>query len=99
MKERQVEEGEERHRVEIKVYKQKVKHLLYQHQNNVTELKGDGTAALKAQMGDQKLEEKKLSEQIWNLKAQTREAELSNEEVCVCVIECCSLMCRLCLCY
>ncbi|KAI6651655.1 Growth arrest-specific protein 8-like [Oopsacas minuta] len=81
VKERQIEEGEERHRVEIKVYKQKVKHLLYQHQNNVTELKGDGTAALKAQMGDQKLEEKKLHEQIWNLKSQTREGELSHEEV------------------
>ena len=25
--------------VEIKVYKQKVKHLLYEHQNNITELK------------------------------------------------------------
>ena len=67
--------------MEIKVYKQKVKHLLYQHQNNVTELKGDSTAALKAQMGDQKLEEKKMQEQVWGLKMQTREAELSHEEV------------------
>ena len=63
------------------MYKQKVKHLLYQHQNNVTELKGDGTAALKAQMGEQKLEENKLQEHIWNLKTQTREGELSHEEV------------------
>lgn len=28
--------------MEIKVYKQKVKHLLYEHQNQVTELKSDG---------------------------------------------------------
>lgn len=61
-KERELEETEERHQVEIKVsylyvskcsqlssaniqvYKQKVKHLLYEHQNNITELKRDGTA-------------------------------------------------------
>ena len=33
-KDREGEELEERHQVEIKVYKQKVKHLLYEHQNN-----------------------------------------------------------------
>ena len=33
-KDREAEELEERHQVEIKVYKQKVKHLLYEHQNN-----------------------------------------------------------------
>ena len=40
-KEREMEETEERHQVEIKVYKQKVKHLLYEHQNNITELKAE----------------------------------------------------------
>lgn len=35
--------------VEIKVYKQKVKHLLYEHQNNITTLKADGELALKLQ--------------------------------------------------
>lgn len=34
-----MEELEERHQVEIKVYKQKVKHLLYEHQNNISHLK------------------------------------------------------------
>ncbi len=43
-KDREVEEVEERHAVEIKVYKQKVKHLLYEHQNRTTELKTDGTS-------------------------------------------------------
>jgi len=35
--------------VEIKVYKQKVKHLLYEHQNNVAQLKEAGEMALKLQ--------------------------------------------------
>ncbi len=34
------------------VYKQKVKHLLYEHQNNITSLKADGELALKLQQDD-----------------------------------------------
>jgi hypothetical protein len=48
-KDREMEEMEERHAVEIKVYKQKVKHLLYEHQNNIAGLKAEGEAALKLQ--------------------------------------------------
>eukprot|EP00049_Salpingoeca_infusionum_P001909 m.51933 g.51933 ORF g.51933 m.51933 type:complete len:496 (+) comp11272_c0_seq1:918-2405(+) len=40
---RAMEEQEERHAVEIKVYKQKVKHLLYEHENKISELKTDST--------------------------------------------------------
>lgn len=40
------------------VYKQKVKHLLYEHQNNITTLKADGEMALKLQQDEfQKREE------------------------------------------
>ena len=42
VKEHELEDKEEKHQVEIKVYKQKVKHLLYEHQNNITELKQEG---------------------------------------------------------
>ena len=48
-KEREMEEAEERHQVEIKVYKQKVKHLLYEHQNNITELKAESKCVLVAE--------------------------------------------------
>ena len=44
-KDREMEELEERHQVEIKVYKQKVKHLLYEHQNNVSQLKEEQVRA------------------------------------------------------
>ena len=39
-----------RTQVEIKVYKQKVKHLLYEHQNSITSLKIDSETALKMQL-------------------------------------------------
>jgi hypothetical protein len=48
-KDREAEELEERHQVEIKVYKQKVKHLLYEHQNNGTFARA--RPALRAQSG------------------------------------------------
>merc|ERR1719310_1870464 len=51
-KDREMEEMEERHQVEIKVYKQKVKHLLFEHQNNITQLKADGESALAKQQED-----------------------------------------------
>ena len=59
-KDREMEEMEERHQVEIKVYKQKVKHLLYEHQNNVTTLKADGEMALKLQQDDFAAREEEL---------------------------------------
>jgi growth arrest-specific protein 8 len=45
-KDRELEELEEKHQVEIKVYKQKVKHLLYEYQNNVAHLQADSERAL-----------------------------------------------------
>ena len=36
-KERELQDLEEKHAVEVKVYKQRVKHLLYEHQDEVTQ--------------------------------------------------------------
>ena len=41
VKDRELEESEERHMMEVKVYKQKVKHLLYEQENNIAELKAE----------------------------------------------------------
>merc|ERR1711998_595412 len=56
-KDREMEELEERHQVEIKVYKQKVKHLLYEHQNNVAQLKEASELALKLQQEEHRTRE------------------------------------------
>lgn len=41
VKDRELEEAEERHQTEVKVYKQKVKHLLYEQEHNIAELKAE----------------------------------------------------------
>merc|ERR1739838_365301 len=60
-KDREMEEAEERHQIEIKVYKQKVKHLLYEHQNNLDELKTESMIALKRAQEDNRNKEQEMA--------------------------------------
>ncbi|MGH0115738.1 UNVERIFIED_CONTAM: hypothetical protein FKN15_046923 [Acipenser sinensis] len=76
-----MEDSEERHQVEIKVYKQKVKHLLYEHQNNITELKAQGVVATKLAQKDQGMQEDDLRKGVRTLKVDLKEQELSNENL------------------
>lgn len=80
-KDRELEEMEERHQVEIKVYKQKVKHLLYEHQNNITTLKADGELALKLQQDDFKKREGELGRDKRSLKQELKEQELAHQDI------------------
>ncbi|GBG64314.1 hypothetical protein CBR_g41515, partial [Chara braunii] len=80
-KDREMEEMEERHQVEIKVYKQKVKHLLYEHQNNITQLKADGEMALKLQHEEFIKRESELMKDKRALKQEMKEMELAHEDI------------------
>ncbi|XP_056667181.1 dynein regulatory complex subunit 4 isoform X1 [Monodelphis domestica] len=80
-KDREMEEAEERHQVEIKVYKQKVKHLLYEHQNNLTEMKAEGTVSLKLAQKEHRTQENEMRKNMRNLKVELKEQELANEVV------------------
>ncbi|XP_062923550.1 dynein regulatory complex subunit 4 isoform X2 [Mobula hypostoma] len=80
-KDREMEDAEERHQVEVKVYKQKVKHLLYEHQNNLAELKIENTVALKLGQKEHHDQERHLVNDMRNLKLELKEQELSNENM------------------
>ncbi|XP_053412077.1 dynein regulatory complex subunit 4 isoform X1 [Nycticebus coucang] len=80
-KDREMEEAEERHQVEIKVYKQKVKHLLYEHQNNLTEMKAEGTVVMKLAQKEHRAQEGMLRKDMRALKVELKEQELANEVV------------------
>ena len=58
-RDREMEDSEERHQVEIKVMKQKVKHLLYEHQNNLSQHKAD--AQLEAKVNGEAHDEAQLA--------------------------------------
>ncbi|XP_030872719.1 dynein regulatory complex subunit 4 [Leptonychotes weddellii] len=76
-----MEEAEERHQVEIKVYKQKVKHLLYEHQNNLTEVKAEGAVVMKLAQKEHRTQEGALRKDMRALKVELKEQELTNEVV------------------
>ncbi|XP_075221357.1 dynein regulatory complex subunit 4-like [Lycorma delicatula] len=46
-KDRAIEEAEEKHEAEIKIFKQKVKHLMYEHHSALSELKAEQMVTLK----------------------------------------------------
>lgn len=79
-KDREMEEMEERHQVEIKVYKQKVKHLLYEHQNAITQLKIDHEQAIKVLESEHRKREAELKKDKRALKLQLKEMELAHED-------------------
>eukprot|EP00741_Cyanophora_paradoxa_P025209 tig00000350_g24334.t1 len=79
-KDREMEEMEERHQVEIKVYKQKVKHLLYEHNNNVTVLKADGETAIKLLQDEFRAREGELKKDKRTLRMELKEQELAHED-------------------
>ncbi|XP_064599242.1 dynein regulatory complex subunit 4-like [Liolophura sinensis] len=80
-KDREMEDAEERHQIEIKVYKQKVKHLLYEHQNNISELKAEGTVAIKLSQDDHRRNEMDLRKDKRSLKVALKEQELAHEDI------------------
>lgn len=63
------------------VYKQKVKHLLYEHQNNLTEMKAEGTVAMKLAQKEHWAQEGTLRKDTRLLKVELKEQELANEVV------------------
>lgn len=79
----------------MQVYKQKIKHLLYEHQNDVTLLKTDTETSLKLQNDDHRekgttapslhvpnnCSEFELKKQQKNLKSDMKEVELSHQDV------------------
>ncbi|XP_063294430.1 dynein regulatory complex subunit 4 [Pelobates fuscus] len=78
-KDREMEQAEERHQVEIKVYKQKVKHLLYEHQNNISELKTEGSVAIKLSQMEHRTQESVLRKDMRGMWVEIKEQELANE--------------------
>uniref|UniRef100_A0A3P9KCV7 Dynein regulatory complex subunit 4 n=1 Tax=Oryzias latipes TaxID=8090 RepID=A0A3P9KCV7_ORYLA len=66
--EKGLEEDEEHHLIEIKVYKQKIKHLLCEHQSTISELKEEGLVSIK-----------KLQKELDELKMETTSTDIKVE--------------------
>ncbi|OQR83892.1 Sporangia Induced Dynein Regulatory Complex Protein [Achlya hypogyna] len=79
-KDREMEMMEDNHRVEVRVYIQKVKHLEYEHKNNVKRVKTDGYSHIDEEKDMHIHREHKLKGAKQALKLELKERELSNED-------------------
>eukprot|EP00035_Acanthoeca_spectabilis_P020184 m.431551 g.431551 ORF g.431551 m.431551 type:complete len:481 (-) comp17317_c0_seq1:116-1558(-) len=80
-KDREMEEADERHAVEIKVYKQKVKHLLYENQSQIHELKKDSAVDARIAADEHRAAQADLGGDKRALKVQLKQAELEHEDL------------------
>ena len=81
LKEKEMQDLEERHIREVKVYKQKVKHLLYEHKNNMNALKNEGEVSEEAMDETHGERMGLLKKDKRNLKLELKELELSHEDI------------------
>ncbi|CEG41913.1 component of dynein regulatory complex [Plasmopara halstedii] len=79
-KERERQDLKEKHQDEIKIYKQRVRHLLYEHQNEITELKKELEQSLKITQSDNRGNERELTSDKRRLKVDFKESELSHQD-------------------
>mmetsp|Transcript_16600 Transcript_16600/g.24984 ORF Transcript_16600/g.24984 Transcript_16600/m.24984 type:complete len:477 (+) Transcript_16600:64-1494(+) len=79
-KDRELQDLEEKHQVEIKIYKQRLKHLLQEHQNEITHKKTESELALKMAQDDDREIEADVKEDKRTLNIELKEIELSHEE-------------------
>ncbi|XP_033340814.1 growth arrest specific protein 8 [Megalopta genalis] len=76
--EREKEEVTDKHEAELKLYKQKVKHLMYEHQTNLSETKADHMVALKLAQDDYIAQENELYKDKRDLKKTIKEQDLAH---------------------
>lgn len=77
-KDREMELLEDNHRVELRVYQQKVKHLEYEHRNNIKGIVHDGTNLLDTEQSMHHDRERDLLRVKEQLKFEQMEMELVN---------------------
>merc|ERR1711988_1537859 len=79
-KDREMELMEDNHRVEVRVYLQKVKHLEYEHKNNLNNIASEGEHFLSEEHENHDNREYELKKAKKSLKMELAEREWSNAE-------------------
>eukprot|EP01004_Peranema_trichophorum_P003928 NODE_2885_length_1468_cov_6.882528_g2495_i0.p1 GENE.NODE_2885_length_1468_cov_6.882528_g2495_i0~~NODE_2885_length_1468_cov_6.882528_g2495_i0.p1 ORF type:complete len:455 (-),score=103.32 NODE_2885_length_1468_cov_6.882528_g2495_i0:33-1397(-) len=80
-KDRQKEEMLERHQVEMKVYKQKLRHLLYEQKVQVAELKTETERGLKNKLEEHREKEADLKKDKREIKKESKGQQLEHEDL------------------
>jgi len=79
-KEREFADLEEKHQIEIKIWKQRIKHLVFQNLDQLTQLKKDAQITLKNTEDEHRINERELKQDLRALKVQKKEQEMRQKE-------------------
>lgn len=79
-KQREYQDLMEKNEIEVKIYKQRVKHLVFQNLDQLTELKKEAQIELKNREDDHRVEQRELKQDIRSLKVQKKEQEVRHQE-------------------
>jgi hypothetical protein len=79
-KEREMQDLDEKHQIEIKVYKQRVKHLMFQNLDQLTELKKEAEITLKNVEDEHRIDARELKADIRALNVSMKEQEVRQGE-------------------
>ena len=79
-KDRELQDLEEKHQVEIKIYKQRLKHLLHEHQNEITQKKIEAEMATKIAQDDDRESELDIKMDKRNLDIAYKETLMNHDE-------------------
>lgn len=79
-KEREMQDLDEKHQIEIKVYKQRVKHLMFQNLDQLTELKKEAEITLKNVEDEHRVDARELKADIRSLNVAMKEQEVRQGE-------------------
>ncbi|CAK61701.1 unnamed protein product (macronuclear) [Paramecium tetraurelia] len=79
-KEREIQDLKENHFMQLNLYKQKIKHLLFQNQDQQSDLRKDVEVTLKQLEDDHRMKDRELKTDIRSLKVQQKEADLAQND-------------------
>ena len=79
-KERELQDIQEKHQIEIKIYKQRCKHLIFQNLDQLTELKKEAQITLKNIEDENRINERELKQDLRSLKVSKKEQEVRHQE-------------------
>lgn len=79
-KQRELQDLSEKHEIEKKIYKQRVKHLMFQNLDQLTELKKESQITLKNIEDENRINERELKQDLRSLKVAKKEQEMRHIE-------------------
>ncbi|OON13579.1 hypothetical protein X801_10647 [Opisthorchis viverrini] len=79
-KEREIEDADERHQLEMKIYRQKLKHLMFEQNAKESEAKKEAIQGLSNEKDEARAEIRAIRNENYALKAKLRQQQVQSEE-------------------